>query len=126
MPNLAPTICPKCSKPLPVGFKWLGAPVTCRQCLSATVPVMPEGAVYPLSGYELRYGDFEQLLQSNDESVRMFLQHRFGYVNGSGQERARVLNPQREAIDLYWLHERIQDNSTLQRELYDIAMSLWR
>src|SRR5690349_7947305 len=98
--KLAPTVCPKCRNPLPVASRWLGAPVTCRGCMSATVPIMPPGAVYPPTVYDLSYRDFEQLLHSSDASVQMFLQHRFGYVNGSSHERARVLNPQREAIDL--------------------------
>ena len=126
MQNTAPTICPRCSKPAPVPFRWLGSIAQCKQCLAAVVPVMPEGAAYPPSGYELRYGDFQMLLQSGEASVQWFLTHRFGYANRSTREHVRVLNAQQEAIDPIWLHERIQDSTTLQRELYDVAMSLWR
>ena len=106
--------------------RWLGSVVRCKDCLAAIVPYMPQGAAYPPSGYELRYGDFVTLLQSGEATMQWFLTHRFGYANRSTRELARVLNAQQEAIDPIWLHERIQDSSTLQRELYDIAMSLWR
>jgi hypothetical protein len=37
-----------------------------------------------------------------------------------------VVNGQKEAIDIAWLHERIQEDEAQRREIYGIAMSLWR
>jgi hypothetical protein len=87
---------------------------------------MPDAAVYPDTGWEISYDGFLGLLRSADASVRRFLETHYGYsIVGEGR-RPRILNAKREVLDPAWVHEMVQEDPSLQREIYGIAMSLWR
>ena len=107
-------------------YRWLGAPADCPQCQRTTIPIMPIGSSYPRIEFELRYADFVQLLGSADPSVKKFIKSSFGYTVKTTDRKPRILNEKQEVIDAAWLHDRIQDDPIQRRELYGIAMSLWR
>lgn len=121
-----PTVCQSCAGVIPVRHRWLGAVVDCPHCLRATIPVMMPGTAYPPTGYELSFRDFVQLLGSGDHTVTRFLADAYGYTIAASAVGPRVVNERQEAIDISWLHERIQEDVTRSREIYGIAMSLWR
>ena len=87
---------------------------------------MVPDSVYPPTGYELSFASFVELLRSGDRSVKRFLSQSYGYSLARSPSASGVTNDRQECIDLAWLHQRIQEDSTQRRELYGIAMGLWR
>jgi hypothetical protein len=124
--TMLPTVCQSCEGAVPVEYRWLGAPAECPRCGRQTIPVMPVGAEYPIREYELSFAGFNQLLGSGDRSVKKFLKDGYGYSLVATAAGARVVNEGKEAIDIAWLHARIQDDAAQQREIYGLAMMLWR
>jgi hypothetical protein len=89
---------------------------------------VPEGSVFPDTGWELTFDDFIQLIQgdSSRATIGPLLKQRFGYrVAGKGKA-SRVVDAKRALVDLLSLHLQIQRDKPLQRDLYQAAMSLWR
>ena len=126
MDTTLPTVCQSCAGAMPVRYRWFGAPADCPHCLRATIPVLAPGTVYPPTGYELRFHDFVQLLRSGDRTVARFLADAFGYSVDRSAGVPLIMNDRQEAIEISWLHDRIQENVAQRREIHGIAMALWR
>lgn len=106
----------------------LGARQECKACHNIVVATTPEGTRIPVTGYEISFRDFENLLTDSDyrASISPLLANWFGYVIKSGGECFKIFAPDGNEVDPVELHQRIQANSKHQYQLYQAAMSLWR
>lgn len=89
---------------------------------------MPAGTLYPYTGYEMTFADFQRLLSDADyrPSVAPLLREWFGYeVEASGDD-VRILSREGAAVDALSAHRSIQEDSSRQYTLYQTAMTLWR
>ena len=120
--------CPHCAGTLPVPYARLGSTVRCDHCSRYVVAAIPPGGVYPVTGADLHYGDFLQLISDPEyrSAVQPLVSRWFGYTLAGAGADVAVLNDAGEALDPLWLHLRIQEDAARQSELYQTAMSLWR
>lgn len=119
--------CPACGSDLVVPYVMLGAPVECPSCGETVVPTMPVGSAYPKTRYEITYLDFQQLLGYDYRTdIGELLARWFDYGVTGEEGSTVVLSSQGEPVDLLDLHLRIQQDPAKQRELYRVAMGLWR
>ena len=120
--------CPRCASEFQVSYLELGSVETCSSCLHDVVPEVVLGSSIDPTGRELSFRDFLQLLRSpaSRESVAPLLRSWFGYSISGESSRPIVFNERSEAIDLLWLHLKVQSNQAHQAELYNTAMNLWR
>jgi hypothetical protein len=120
--------CPKCGRRRVVAHRRLGLVMACDGCGRETIPQVPEGTRYPDTGYELTFHDFRQLVAQDTRAagIRRLLREWFGYRVLRRGGACRVMDGAQANVDLLALHLRIQDDATRQRELYNVAMDLWR
>jgi hypothetical protein len=120
--------CPRCGKPGVVAYRRLGLVTDCAGCGRKTIPLVPLGTSFPDTGRELTFEDFCQLLAQDTRAagIRRLLGEWFGYRVRRQGGTCRIVDGARAPVDLQALHLRIQDDKTKQRELYNIAMALWR
>jgi hypothetical protein len=120
--------CPGCGAMIEVPYVLLGAPRTCASCGQRATPKLPTGAVYPSTGFAITFLDFDQLVRATDRkhAVGRLLERWFGHqIQGVG-DSVVVRSRRGESVDLVNLHLEIQKDSEKQRQLYGIAMALWR
>jgi hypothetical protein len=120
--------CTECGYVSRIEYRRLGCVMSCSRCHRESRPNVPEGSVFPDTGWELTFDDFIQLIQgdSSRATIGPLLKQWFGYrVAGKGKA-SRVVDAKRALIDLLSLHLQIQRDKPRQRDLYQAAMSLWR
>jgi hypothetical protein len=120
--------CQACGSRIETEYPRLGVAVWCSECLSYTVPKVPEGGRLPASGYHLTYKDFRQLLENLQyrSQLEALLSEWFGYRVVDRGSDVLILNERQEAIDPLWLHLEVQASETKKLQLYNAAMALWR
>jgi hypothetical protein len=106
----------------------LGVDVECSACGKRTIPRVPVGTYYPITGYEITYANFQQLLSDTAyrPSIAPLLRQWFGYEIDAAGESIRIRSGSGAEIDMLSLHRRIQADSSRQYALYQAAMTLWR
>jgi hypothetical protein len=112
---VATAACPSCGAAFEIAYVRLGSSVRCATCEREVVAAVPAGGFFPVTRWELHYGDFVQL--TRDASYRDVILPLFAKWFG-----ATLPDP----IDSLALHLRIQDDPEKQYALYQAAMSLWR
>lgn len=128
MSRYVKAVCPICRTDLKVPFVLLGAPMSCASCGKSIVPAVPVGTIYPRTGYEITFGDFQLLVTTRAyrSAVAKLLARWFDCeIMGDG-DATIVRSHQGESLNLVSLHRKIQEDATKQRELYGTAMALWR
>ena len=121
-------VCQNCSSSLEIPYVRLGTSMRCENCSQYTVPNVPVGAQFPETGNTLSYSDFRGLIENahyRSKVGKLITQWVDYSVITEGQD-IHILNDQEEAIDLLWLHLRIQASSDLRKKLYQTAMALWK
>ena len=121
-------VCPVCRKEFEVSYVLLGAPISCPGCGETIVPVVPVGAVYPRTEYEMTFSDFRQLVTARAyrSAVAQLVADWFDYELKDYGESTIVKSRDGETLGLLEVHRNIQEDSARQRELYRTAMALWR
>ncbi len=108
----------------------MGTARRCPHCLHMTVPRVPKGGSYSMSGCKLSFENFEGLLSDalTDDSGRVIelLRTWFGYDIVQVGPDILIRNAAGEMIDKLWLHLCIQSDAARQGDLYNAAMTLWR
>lgn len=120
--------CPECSETIAVPYVLLGVPRSCSFCGQTVVPKVPVGAAYPTTRFELTFLDFEQLIRANDRKheIGRLLARWFDYeILGVG-DASKVRSREGEEVDIVELHQIIQKDPEKQRQVYGVAMDLWR
>jgi hypothetical protein len=121
------TVCDKCGAALDTPYVLLGATTECQSCGEITLPRVQVGTLYPVTGYEITFADFQQLLSYSAyrPSVTPLLQQWFGYELEEAGSVVRIRTSDGGEIDPLSLHLRIQEDSGKQHTLYRTAMTLW-
>jgi hypothetical protein len=122
------TVCQSCGAKMRTEYVRLGAVADCRECQRATIPTIPDGGRYPKTEYEITFANFRYLLENVDyrPAVAPQMAEWFGYKVADTSAGILLVNPAGEALDLLWVHLRIQADDSRQRAIYQLAMSLWR
>jgi hypothetical protein len=122
------TVCQLCGAGMDTPHILLGADVECASCGGRTIPKVPAGTPYPVTGYEITYANFKQLLSDTDyrPSIAPLLRQWFGYEIDAAGESIRIRSGSGDEIDMLSLHRRIQADNSKQYDLYQAAMTLWR
>ena len=117
-----------CGHRFRIEYRRLGASVPCPTCGRTSVPAVPSGGTYPLSGWEITFTDFRQLVEDvhNRSAVEPLLAKWFGYRISGHDAKATILDARGSPIEPLALHLRIQDDDAMQQSLYRTAMTLWR
>jgi hypothetical protein len=100
----------------------------CPSCAQRIRPEVPVGTEYPDTGYGITLEHFRQLLDNGVARPVMsaLLDRWYGYEIGSDAGLPTVQTRAGDRVDIMELHREIQGDPTRQRELYGVAMSLWR
>ncbi len=122
------TVCQNCGASLDTPYVLLGAATECPSCGESTIPQVPVGTRYPYTGYELTYANFQRLLSDSDylPSLAPLLRQWFGCCLESSGDVTRIRSPSGAEVDPLSLHLSIQEDSSKQYALYQMAMSFWR
>jgi hypothetical protein len=89
---------------------------------------VPVSTLYPYTGYEITFADFQRLLSDPDyrPSVAPLLHQWFGYELEMSGDVVCIRARDGEEIEPLSLHRKIQEDSPKQQALYRTAMTLWR
>ncbi len=122
------TICQSCGVIIDTPYTLIGAATDCPMCGTRTTPRVQLGASYPLTGYEIKFSDFQQLLSDSAyrPALAPLLRAWFGYELEPAGEAVRIRARDGIEIDELSLHRRIQADSSQQYTFYQAAMTLWR
>lgn len=120
--------CPRCALEFQLPYRELGSVMTCSSYLHDVVPDVVIGVSIGANGRELSFRDFLQLVRdpASREAVAPLLRAWFRYSISGESSRPIIFNKRDEAIDLLWLHLKVQSDQTHHAELYNTAMNLWR
>lgn len=120
--------CPECSSSLTIDYRRLGSIIQCPECLRDVDPRVPVGGTIPVHQWELTFRDFRRLVEDRSyrHAIAPLMKEWFDYRIIEDGLRTRILNVHSEPVDPLELHLRIQDDSQLRYELYQVAQSLWR
>lgn len=91
-------------------------------------PLVPIGTEYPATESEIAYKDFDQLLRvpAYKPEIGRLLAQWFGFEIAGEGDSAVVRSRHGEPVDPLDLHQRIQKDPTKRKELYRVAIGLWR
>ena len=100
----------------------------CKKCFADMVPIIPGGGSYPLGGYSMSYRNFKKLLVDTSQynEVKQSLKDWFGFEVSFDGEDLLVFNDRGEAIDLLWLHLKVQADEEKKRRAYNFLHTAWR
>jgi hypothetical protein len=106
----------------------LGAAAECHSCGARTIPKVPTGTSFPLTGYEITFAAFQQLLfdPAYRPSVAPLLRRWFGYELEVSGDAVLIRSRDGDEVAPLSLHQNIQEDSSKQYTLYQAAMNLWR
>jgi sarcosine oxidase delta subunit len=124
---LATVACPYCDAEYEIEYVRLGAPSKCPACGEAGVAEVPVGGRYPMRNYEMTFRSFEQLISFEPyrKEVEPFLLSRGLHPSQPGPDTT-LIRATGEPIGLLEAHLEIQSDPYAQREIYQVAMSVWR
>lgn len=127
MPVLATVACPYCDAEYQIEYVRLGASSKCPACSETGVAEVPVGARYPMRDYEMTFRSFAQLVSFEPyrKEVEPFLLSRGLHPSQPGPETSLIRSDGRP-VDLLEAHLEIQADPHAQREIYHVAMSVWR
>jgi hypothetical protein len=122
------TVCQNCGAGLDTPYVLLGAAIECLSCNEHTIPRVPTGALYPDTGYEITFADFQRLVSDPADrlSVIPLLRQWYGYELEESGDTVYICSPDGKEVNSLSLHLRIQEDSPKQQALYRTAMTLWR
>ncbi|MDQ1523875.1 MAG: hypothetical protein QOE47_1799 [Pyrinomonadaceae bacterium] len=122
------TVCQNCGASLDTPYIMLGAAAECHSCGARTIPKVPTGTSFPLTGYEITFAAFQQLLfdPAYRPSVAPLLRRWFGYELEVSGDAVLIRSRDGDEVAPLSLHQNIQEDSSKQYTLYQAAMNLWR
>lgn len=122
-----PLYCNTCNATLDAGYEWIGLSVTCPLCLASTV-LRPRPGQGVVSEYELTYDQFISLLTVDSwrQEARPFVGRILGCSVKSRGEGFVLEMSDGAVMPPEVAHLRIQGNAESQRDLYGLAMGMWR
>jgi hypothetical protein len=124
---LATVACPYCDTEFEIEYVRLGAAGPCPFCGEVGVAEVPAGGRYPMRDYEMTFRSFVQLIsfEAYRKEVEPFLLSRGLHPNEPGPHTSLIRSDGRP-VDLLEAHLEIQSDPDAQREIYRVAMSVWR
>jgi len=127
MPVLTTVACPYCDAEHEMEYVRLGAPSKCPTCGELGVAEVPAGARYPARDYEMTFRSFEQLVSFEPyrKEVEPFLLSRGLHPSAPGPHMS-LIRADGSPVGLLEAHLEIQADPYAQREIYQVAMSVWR
>lgn len=127
MSVLATVACPHCDADFEIEYVRLGAAAPCPSCGEVGVADVPVGGRYPVRDYEMTFRSFVQLVSVEPyrREVEPFLLSRGLHPSQPGPETSLIRSDGRP-VDLLEAHLEIQADPHAQREIYQVAMSVWR
>lgn len=120
--------CTSCRTPLSVPYEWAGMAVTCPACGQETRLEAREGRHDGGSGYAVSFDDFVRLLhvEAWRGEVHPVVARLLGCSVEEHEGRFILRAPDGSVMPYEAAHLRIQGSAASQRELYQLAMSVWR
>ena len=127
MPVLATVACPECAGTFEIEYVRLGAGASCPLCGQTVVAEVPKGGAYPMRDYEMTFRSFMQLIsfEGYRGEVSPFLRS-LGFALFGSQEDTLIEREDGTPVDPLEAHLQIQGDTQSQRDIYQVAMSVWR
>ncbi|NOY21995.1 MAG: hypothetical protein GXO70_00600 [Acidobacteria bacterium] len=128
MNKLVPVKCPKCGEIFEIPYILIGAQQCCCSCGEKVVCDILVGTLYPETGFEMTFADFQQLLAGKDTRRLMstLLRDWYSYEIEEQDDTVCVRSMAHENVDLLKVHLRIQADPEKRKRVYEMAMSNWR
>ncbi len=120
--------CPSCNATTKVPFWKIGTSIKCSSCNKAFdfkgKAVNHQGN----SEYAITYDDFEQVINDymNVSKAQKLLGKPLGVIVNDSNSTITFWSTDGKQITRENIHEMVQTNSKLQRDIYNFAMSNWR
>lgn len=127
MPVVVTVACPHCSATFEIEYIRLGAAAPCPTCGQVDVAEVPVGGTYPMRDYEMTFRSFMQLISFEPyrKEVEPWLLSR-GLVPGEPGHATTLIRTDGMPVEPLDAHLEIQADPHAQREIYQVAMSVWR
>lgn len=123
----ATVACPHCDQTFQLEYVRLGAVAKCPVCGQEGIAKVPRGGVYPKRDYEMTFQSFMQLISFGPyrKEVGPFLRA-CGLVVLGFDEDTRLEREDGTPVDMLEAHLGIQADLQRQRDVYQVAMRVWR
>lgn len=127
MSVLATVACPHCDRDFQIEYVRLGAVAPCPSCSQPGIAEVPKGVGYPRRDYEMTFRSFMRLISfgAHREEVGPFLRT-CGVVLLGTEEDTRLEREDGTPVDPLEAHLEIQSDPRRQRDIYQVAMSVWQ
>ncbi len=127
MPVLATVACPHCHHTFDMEYVRLGALAPCPSCKAPGIADIPRGGTYPMRDYEMTFRSFMQLISFEPyrDKVGPFMRM-MGMIVLGYDEDARLERQDGTPVDPLEAHLELQTGEQSQRDIYQVAMSVWR
>ena len=127
MAVLVTVACPQCSGTFETEYVRLGAGVTCASCGQMVVAEVAKGAAYPMRDYEMTFRSFAQLISFEPyrKEVAPFLRT-CGFALFGTDEDTLIERENGTPVEPLEAHLEIQGDPQRQRDIHQVAMSVWR
>lgn len=127
MPVLATVACPHCEATFELEYVRLGAVAPCPSCGQHGIADVPTGGAYPRRDYEMTFKSFMQLVSFEPyrDKVGPFMRM-CGLVLLGLEEDTRLERQDGTPVDMLEAHLELQSDEQSQRDIYQVAMSVWR
>ncbi len=122
-------ICKKCNSKINIEYKYLGLKINCPNCDSLLELGSENYTPSSLTGYEITFRNFKQLINDNksNKKIILLIEKIFDYKTiESMNNYVAFVNLENELIPLEFLHVSIQNNRRNQKSIYQEAMNIWR
>lgn len=122
-------ICNNCNTKINIEYKYLGLKINCPNCDSVLELGTENYTPSALTGYEITFRNFKQLINDNksNKKIILLIEKIFGYKTIELKNNyVAFVNRENELIPLEFLHVSIQNNKRNQKSIYQEAMNIWR
>jgi len=122
-------ICKKCNSKINIEYKYLGLKINCPNCDSLFELGTENYTPSSLTGYEITFRNFKQLINDNksNKKIILLIEKIFDYKTIELKNNyVAFVNHENELIPLEFLHVSIQNNRRNQKSIYQEAMNIWR
>ena len=120
--------CPECETIISLSYSFLGVIIECPKCRTIETCNHTDIINWEMSGYEITYHNFLELLksESGSEEISSKIEKWFKCKILNHNGKVLIYNKNNDILLPLEIHFSIQNHRGRQKDLYQLAMSIWR
>ena len=120
--------CPKCETIISVSYSYLGVQIECPKCCTISPCEHTNIINWEMSGYEIPYDKFVELLNSDSgrKAISSKIEKWFKCKIVNQNDKVLIYNNNNDVLLPLEIHFSIQNQRYRRKDIYQLAMSIWR